>query len=90
MVRYFYALTPLAIVGTVGILSLPWLGLVALMTFALVALVALGALAWAIIVAPYLLIRSIGRRWHGRSVAHQPSAALSLAEHERAYLEVVE
>ena len=90
MVRYFYALTPLAIVGTVCILSLPWLGLVALMTFALLALVALGALAWAIVVAPYLLIRSLGRRWHGRTVAHEPSAALSLAERERAYIKVVE
>jgi len=84
MVRYFYAWTPLVIVGTVVLLSLPWLGLIALMIFALVALVALAALAGAIVAAPYLLIRSIGRRWHGRSVAHQPSAALSLAERERA------
>jgi hypothetical protein len=91
MVRYFYALTPLVIVGTVVLLSLPWLGLVALMILALVALGAVGALAWAIVAAPYLLIRSIGRRWHGRSVAaHQPSAALSLADGERAWLEMVE
>jgi hypothetical protein len=90
MVRYFYALTPLVIVGTVFLLSLPWLGLVALMIVALVALGALGALAWAIVAAPYLLIRSIGRRWHGRSVTHQPSAALSLADGERAWLEMVE
>ena len=84
MFRYFYSLTPLVIVGTVLILSLPWLGLFALMVFALVALAALAALAWAIVVAPYLLIRSIGRRWHGRSLAYQPSAALSLAQRERA------
>jgi len=84
MVRYFYAWTPLVIVGTVTFLSLPWLGLIALMIFALVALVTLAALAWAIVAAPYLLIRSIGRRWHGRGVAHQRSAALSLAERERA------
>jgi hypothetical protein len=84
MVRYFYALTPFFIVGTVVILSLPWLGLVALMVFALVALVALAGFAWAIVVAPYLLIRSIGRRWHGRSLAYQPSAALSLVERKRA------
>ena len=84
MVRYFYALTPLIIVGTVSILSLPWLGLAALMTFALVAIVALWALAWAIVAAPYLLIRSIGRRWHARSLGHQPSPALSLAEREHA------
>jgi hypothetical protein len=84
MLRYFYAFTPLVTVGTVVILSLPWLGLVALMTFALVALVALAAVAWAIVVAPYLLIRSIGRRWRARSVVHQPSPALSLAERKRA------
>jgi len=84
MVSYFYAWTPFVIVGTVVLLSLPWLGLVALMTFALVALVALAALAWTILAPSYLLIRSVGRRWHGRSVAHQPSsAALSLAERER-------
>jgi hypothetical protein len=30
MVRYFYAWTPLGIVGTVAVLSLPWLGLIAI------------------------------------------------------------
>ena len=96
MVRYFYALTPLVIVGTVFILSLPWLGLAALLVFTLVALAALAALAWAIVVAPYLLVRSVARRWHGRSIAYQPqpgtfqsgayqpSAALSLVPRERA------
>ena len=96
MVRYFYALTPLVIVGTVFILTLPWLGLAALLVFTLVALAALAALAWAIVVAPYLLVRSIARRWHGRSLAYQPqpgtyqpgayhpSAALSLVPRERA------
>ncbi len=82
MLRYFYAWTPFAIVGTVVLLTLPWLGLFALVFFALVALVALGALASAIVAAPYFLVRSIGRRWHGRSVAHQPRAALSLAERD--------
>jgi hypothetical protein len=46
MVRYFYAWTPLVIVGTVVLLSLPWLGLIALMIASLVALAALAALAW--------------------------------------------
>lgn len=90
MVRYFYGFTPLVVVGTVFLLSLPWLGLVALMVLALATLGALAGLAWAIVVAPYLLIRSVGRRWHGRTVAHQPSAALSLAEGERAWIEAVE
>ena len=52
MVRYFYAWTPLVIVGTVVLLSLPWLGLIALVVFALVALAALAALAWAIVFVP--------------------------------------
>ena len=91
MLRYFYAFTPLVIVGTVFILTLPWLGLAALLVFALVALAALAALAWAIVVAPYLLVRSVARRWHARSLAYQtqsgayqPSAALSLVPRERA------
>jgi hypothetical protein len=61
MVRYFYAWTPLVIVGTVVLLSLPWLGLIALMIASLVALVALAALAWAIVFVPYMLGRAIRR-----------------------------
>ena len=64
--RYFYAWTPLVIVGTIILLSLPWLGLIALMIFALVALVALAALAWAMVFVPYMLSRAISRRWHSR------------------------
>lgn len=84
MVSYFYAWTPFVLVGTVAILALPWLGLFALLVVALVAFAALAALAWAVIVAPYLIIRSIGHRWHGRTVAHRPSPVLSLVERERA------
>jgi hypothetical protein len=62
MVRYFYAWTPLVIVATVLLLSLPWLGLIALMIAAPFALVALAALAWAILAAPYMLGRAISRR----------------------------
>lgn len=71
MVRYFYALTPLVIVGTVVLLSLPWLGLIALMIFSLVALAALAALAWAIVFVPYMLGRAISRHWQGGTGAHQ-------------------
>jgi hypothetical protein len=75
MVRYFYAWTPLAIIGALVVLSLPWLGLIALV---IISLVALPALALAIVVAPYLLIHAIARRWHGRSSASsQPAAVLS-------------
>ena len=73
MVRYFYTWTPLVIVGTVVLLSLPWLGLIALM---IVSLVALPALAIAITSVPYMLGRAIGRRWQGRSSAKPRTAAV--------------
>ena len=72
MVRYFYAWTPLVFVGTVVLLSLPYLGLIALVIYALVAL---AALAWAIVYVPYLLGRAIGRRWHSRTDASPLTAA---------------
>jgi hypothetical protein len=81
MVRYFYSFTPLVIVGTVVILSLPWLGLIALMVFALAALGALAALASAIVYVPYMLARALGRRWHiGSGASPRTAAALSPAE----------
>jgi hypothetical protein len=80
MVRYFYAWTPLVIVATVVLLSLPWLSLIALV---IVSLVALAALAWAIVSVPLLLSRSISRRWHVRSGASpRTAAALSPARHQ--------
>lgn len=63
MARYFYLWTPYVVVGTVVLLSLPWLGLIALLV---VALVALPALAFAIVVVPYMLIQAISRRWQHR------------------------
>lgn len=90
MVRYLYAWTPLVIIGTVVLLSLPWLGLIALMIFALVALAALAALAWAIVAAPLAVGRAIGRRWRESSGAGRPRAALSRAERENTYLTIGE
>jgi membrane protein implicated in regulation of membrane protease activity len=88
MVRYFYAWTPLVIVGAVVLLSLPYLGLIALMIaalIALVALVALAALASAAVFAPYMLSRTISRRWHSRSDASPRTAeALSPARGQNA------
>ena len=72
MVRYFYAWTPLLTVGTICILSLPWLGLIALM---IVLLVVLPASALAIVSVPYLLGRTITRRWHGRGEGVRPATA---------------
>jgi hypothetical protein len=77
MVRYFYAWTPLVVVATVVLLSLPWLGLIALM---LVALVALPALALAIVLAPYMLIQALSRRLQSHSVGTpRPAAVVSPA-----------
>jgi hypothetical protein len=73
MVRYFYAWTPLVIVATAVLLSLPWLGLIALM---IVSLVALAAFAFAIVFVPFMLIRAISRRWQGRSGASPRTAAV--------------
>jgi hypothetical protein len=84
MVRYFYAWTPLVIVETILVLSLPWLGLIALILVVLVVLVALAALAWAIVALLSLLIRVSRRRRHGRSGANQPRTVLPLAEPARA------
>jgi hypothetical protein len=82
MVRYYYAWTPLVIVGTVVVLSLPWLGLIALMIFSLAAL---AALAWAIVFVPYMLGRALSRRWHIRSGASgRAAAALSSARRQGA------
>lgn len=72
MVRYFYAWTPLLIVGAVSILALPWLGLIALM---IVALVVVPGLAWAIIFVPYRAGQAISHRWEGQSDANRRAAA---------------
>jgi hypothetical protein len=64
IVRYWYALTPLVIVGTVVLLSLPWLGLIALMV---VALFVVAALAWVSVWVSRVLSRAVSRRSHGRS-----------------------
>jgi hypothetical protein len=71
MVRYFYAWTPLVVVGTVVLLALPWLGLIALV---IVSLALLAALAWAVIFVPYTLSRAISRRWQSRSGASPRTA----------------
>jgi phosphate/sulfate permease len=71
MLRYFYKWTPLIIVGTVVLLSLPWLGLIALI---IVSLVALPALAFAVAYVPYMLIRTISRSLQGASGSRTRSA----------------
>jgi hypothetical protein len=73
MVRYWFSWTPLVLVTTIVVLSLPWLGLIAL---AIVSLVALPALAFALIFVPYMLVRAIGRRWASHSGASPRTATV--------------
>lgn len=83
MARYYYTLVPVVIAGTVVLLALPWLGLIALVVFALAALGALAALVWAIVFVPYALVRALGRRWHMRSDTSPGTAAATLSLVER-------
>jgi hypothetical protein len=82
MARYFYAWTPLVIVGSIIFLSLPWLGLIALL---ILSLVALAALAAAVVLVPYMIGQAIGRRWHSFSSARpRTEPVLSPARHQGA------
>jgi hypothetical protein len=65
MVRYFYAWIPVFAIGTICILSLPWLGLIALIVVMPLVLGALAALAWAIVAVPYRVGGAISHRLHG-------------------------
>jgi hypothetical protein len=86
-VRYFYAWTPLVTVGTVALLSMPWLGLIALVIVAMVPLGALAALAWAVVLVARMLSRAIARRWHMPSgAAPKTAAVLSPARRQNVWL----
>jgi hypothetical protein len=80
MANYFYKWTPLFIVGTIVLLGLPWLGLIALILVALVVIGALGAVAFAIAWVIETASRAIG---HGLrelgGAAHRIAPALSPA-----------
>lgn len=78
MVRYFYLWTPLVIVGSVAVLALPWLGLIAL---GVVVLVVAAALIWGIVFVPYAFSRSVIRAWHSRLNASPCPAATVLLAH---------
>jgi len=66
MVRYWFSFTPLVVVVTFVLLALPWLGVIALMVFTLAALATLAALVAGVVVAPYMLVRSVGGLRHSR------------------------
>jgi hypothetical protein len=70
MVRYFYVWAPFVVIGTLCVLALPWLGLIALLVVALGALV---AVAGVFVAAPYFLVRAIARRLHAAPVAAAPA-----------------
>jgi hypothetical protein len=62
VVRYFYSLTPLFLVGTLVLLSLPWLGVIALMFVLFALLEAVAALALAIASTLGMARHAISRR----------------------------
>jgi hypothetical protein len=57
VLSYCFAWTPLVILMTVVLLSLPWLGLIALFVFSLLVLALLATLAWTVIWVPRTLSR---------------------------------
>jgi hypothetical protein len=88
MVRYFYAWTPLVLVGAVVLLSLPWLGLIAFVIAALAAVAAPAALVWATVAATRGVGRTIALRLHRPSAVPQYKPALLPAERD-AWLRVI-
>jgi hypothetical protein len=50
-VYFFYAWIPLVALGTIVVLVLPWLAVIALMAVVLAAVAALGSFAWAVVAA---------------------------------------
>jgi hypothetical protein len=73
MVTYCYAWTPLVILGTVAMLALPWLGLIALGVILFGSFVLLAGLTWAIVQVPLRLTRAVHRRWHHHGTDEAPA-----------------
>lgn len=74
MLSYCFSWTPLVILMTVVLLSLPWLGLIALFVFSLFALGLLATLAWTVIWVPRTLSLAVRNRWRVRSGASRRTA----------------
>ena len=78
MARYLYIWMPVFVVlGTFFILTSSVLALIAL---PFVLLVVLAGIAWIIVGVPYVLGRTVNRRWHARHGSAQPAAALAPIE----------
>ena len=60
--EFFYLWIPAVLVGTVVILALPWLAVIALLAIVATVVAALGSLAVAFVAAPKALGRSLGSR----------------------------
>ena len=74
MLSYCFSWTPLVILMTVVLLSLPWLGLIALFVASLFALGLLATLAWTVIWVPRRLILAGRNRWRVRNGASRRTA----------------
>jgi hypothetical protein len=66
MLSYCYAWTPFVLIGSLALLALPWLGLLALLVVALGAVLVLAGLISAILWAPVTATRAVLRRRHAR------------------------
>lgn len=67
MLSYCYSWAPLVVIGTLAVLALPWLGLVALMVLLLGSIALLGLVVSAILWPVLRVSQAIVRWWHGRS-----------------------
>jgi hypothetical protein len=83
MVRYFYLWVPPFLIGTLCILALPWLGLIALM---IVARALVTAIALVFVYVPYGLGRAMSPLTHSRGEANpRPAAVVAVATRQPAY-----
>jgi hypothetical protein len=82
MVRYFYAWIPVFAIGTICVLSLPWLGLIAL---GVVVLALTVLLAWALVYVPYMLVRAIGRSVYRTPQPARATSSIGVARFEGAH-----
>ena len=81
MLSYCFSWTPLVILMSVVLLSLPWLGLIALFVLSLFVLGLLATLAWTVIWVPLTLSLAARHRWRVCNTASRRTAsatALSL------------
>jgi hypothetical protein len=71
MANYFYKWMPLVVLGSIFLLALPWLGLIALLVVVFLLVGALATLALAVARAVGTVGRAIGRPWHGPSTVEE-------------------